>query len=72
MPRPPQSVQFLQRVLHQYPRGEINQDPVEEVTIAGNLRDMLLDIAMIGSDTLIRGTKETGSILIGSMTVGGK
>jgi PmbA protein len=27
---------------------------------------------MIGSDTLIRGTKETGSILIGSMTVGGK
>ena len=51
--------------------GEI-QYPVEELTIAGNLRDMLLDIEMIGSDTLIRGTKETGSILIGSMTVGGK
>jgi PmbA protein len=51
--------------------GEI-QHPVEEVTIAGNLRDMLLDIQMIGSDTLIRGTKEIGSILIGSMTVGGK
>ena len=51
--------------------GEI-QYPVEEVTIAGNLRDMLLDIELIGSDTLIRGTKETGSILIGSMTVGGK
>jgi PmbA protein len=51
--------------------GQI-QYPVEELTIAGNLRDMLMDIAMIGSDTLIRGTKETGSILIGSMTVGGK
>ena len=51
--------------------GEI-QHPVEEVTIAGNLREMLLDIEMIGSDTLIRGTKETGSILIRSMTVGGK
>ncbi|WP_114638974.1 metallopeptidase TldD-related protein [Polynucleobacter necessarius] len=51
--------------------GQI-QYPVEEVTIAGNLRDMLLDIELIGSDTLIRGTKETGSILIGSMTVGGK
>ncbi|MBT8520816.1 metalloprotease PmbA [Polynucleobacter paneuropaeus] len=51
--------------------GEI-QYPVEEVTIAGNLRDMLMDIAMIGSDTLVRGSKETGSILIGSMTVGGK
>ena len=51
--------------------GEI-QYPVEGITIAGNLRDMLLDIQMIGSDSLIRGTKETGSILIGSMTVGGK
>jgi PmbA protein len=51
--------------------GEI-QYPVEEVTIAGNLRDMLLDIELIGSDSLVRGTKETGSILIGSMTVGGK
>ncbi|WP_415078046.1 metalloprotease PmbA [Polynucleobacter necessarius] len=51
--------------------GEI-QYPVEEITIAGNLRDMLMDIQLIGSDTLIRGTKETGSILIGSMTVGGK
>ena len=51
--------------------GEI-QYPVEEVTNAGNLRDMLIDIAKIGSDTLVRGSKETGSILIGSMTVGGK
>jgi PmbA protein len=51
--------------------GEI-QYPVEGVTIAGNLRDMLLEIELVGSDSLIRGTKETGSILIGSMTVGGK
>jgi len=51
--------------------GEI-QYAVEEVTIAGNLRDMLMDIHVIGSDSLIRGTKETGSILIGSMTIGGK
>jgi len=51
--------------------GEI-QYPVEEVTIAGNLKDMLLNIELIGGDTLIRGTKEIGSILIRSMTVGGK
>ncbi|MBU3614050.1 metalloprotease PmbA [Polynucleobacter sp. Latsch14-2] len=51
--------------------GEI-QYPVEGITIAGNLRDMLLDIELIGDDTLIRGTKETGSILIRSMTIGGK
>ena len=47
------------------------QYPVEEITIAGNLRDMFKDIAAIGNDVLIRGTKQTGSILIGSMTVAG-
>lgn len=47
------------------------QYPVEEITIAGNLRDMFRDIAAIGSDVLIRGTKSTGSILIGTMTVAG-
>jgi len=26
----------------------------------------------VGDDTIIRGTKETGSILLGSMTIGGK
>jgi PmbA protein len=51
--------------------GEI-QYPVEEITIAGNLRDMLMNIELMGSDTLVRGTKEMGSILIGSMTIGGK
>jgi len=47
------------------------QYPVEEITIAGNLRDMFKDIAAIGSDVLVRGTKSTGSILIGSMTIAG-
>jgi PmbA protein len=47
------------------------QYPVEEITIAGNMKDMLRQIVAIGSDTLIRGTKETGSILLESMTVAG-
>ncbi|GAB3544011.1 metalloprotease PmbA [Noviherbaspirillum agri] len=47
------------------------QYPVEEITIAGNMKDMLRQIVAIGVDTLIRGTKETGSILIESMTVAG-
>jgi PmbA protein len=47
------------------------QYPVEEITIAGNLKDMFKDIAGIGGDVLARGTKATGSILIGSMTVAG-
>ena len=50
--------------------GEI-QYPVEEITIAGNMKEMLRQIVAIGSDTLIRGTKETGSILIESMMVAG-
>jgi PmbA protein len=45
--------------------------PVEEVTIAGNLRDMFASIVAIGADTLVRGSKQTGSILIERMTVAG-
>jgi len=47
------------------------QYPVEEITIAGNLSDMFQDIVAIGADTITRGTKQTGSILIGSMTIAG-
>ena len=45
--------------------------PVEEVTIAGNLKRMLQQIVAIGSDEIVRGTKKTGSILIESMTLAG-
>jgi len=47
------------------------QYPVEEITIAGNMREMFKQIVAIGADSLIRGTKETGSILIESMMVAG-
>jgi PmbA protein len=47
------------------------QYPVEEITIAGNLKDMFRQIAAIGTDILVRGTKETGSILIEEMTIAG-
>lgn len=47
------------------------QYPVEEITIAGNMKDMFQQIVAIGADTLVRGTKETGSILIENMTVAG-
>lgn len=45
--------------------------PVEEITIAGNLRDMFRDVAAIGRDVLIRGSKQVGSILIEQMKVAG-
>lgn len=46
--------------------------PVEEITIAGNLRDMLRGIVAVGRDVQIRGSKQTGSILIDRMTVAGE
>jgi len=45
--------------------------PVEEITVAGNLRDMLRGIAAVGADRVIRGGRVTGSVLIENMTVGG-
>lgn len=51
--------------------GEI-QFPVEEITIAGNLKDMFLGIAAIGNDVLIQGSKQCGSILIDHMTIAGQ
>ena len=47
------------------------QYPVEEITIAGNLRDMFGAIEAVGADTAVRGSKVSGSVLIGRMTVGG-
>ena len=49
----------------------IIQYPVQEITIAGNLKDMFAHIAAVGADVLIRGAKQTGSILIEEMTVAG-
>jgi len=50
--------------------GEI-QYPVEEITIAGNLRDMFKGIAAVGSDVDTRGNTRTGSVLIERMTIAG-
>ncbi|MFO0152101.1 MAG: metalloprotease PmbA [Burkholderiales bacterium] len=45
--------------------------PVEEVTIAGNLKQMLQQIVEIGSDEIVSCTKKKGSILIESMKLAG-
>src|SRR5713101_4608822 len=50
--------------------GEIRY-PVEEITIAGNLRDMFRSVAAIGADKLTRGSRTCGSILIEEMTIAG-
>jgi PmbA protein len=46
--------------------------PVSEVTIAGNLKDMLLGLEAAGSDLEFRGSVAAPTLKIGEMTVGGK
>jgi PmbA protein len=45
--------------------------PVQEITIAGNMKDMLKGIEAVGSDAYNYGTKTVGSILINRMKVAG-
>ncbi|MDP3522676.1 MAG: metalloprotease PmbA [Hydrogenophaga sp.] len=45
--------------------------PVEEITIAGNMRDMFKQIEAIGADAYAYGAKTVGSILIAKMKVAG-
>ncbi len=51
--------------------GEVRY-PVEEITIAGNLKDMFRQVVAVGSDVLVQGSKQTGSILVEQMMVAGQ
>jgi PmbA protein len=50
--------------------GEIAY-PVHEVTIAGNLRQMYLDVRALGSEVDRKGAIHTGPVLLGEMTIAG-
>ena len=51
-------------------KGEILY-PVHEVTIAGNLQEMFLQLQLVGNDVDIRGNIRTGSVLVEGMTLAG-
>ncbi|OCG23189.1 metalloprotease PmbA [Gilliamella sp. wkB108] len=51
--------------------GQI-QYPINEITIAGNLKDMYKNIVAIGNDIEKRGNIQSGSILIENMSIAGK
>jgi len=51
--------------------GEIAY-PVEEITIAGNLRDMFHRVVAVGSDMVVRGSRRSGSVLIDGMMIAGE
>lgn len=71
--------QGVNRVTGDYSRGAVGQwvengeivHPVHEVTIAGNLRDLYMRIAAIGSDQDLRGRIRCGSVLVEEMTIAG-
>mgnify|MGYP002629305842 CR=1 FL=1 len=50
--------------------GEIAY-PVQEITIAGNLRDMFRGIVAVGNDVVKHGSRQCGSILLEQMTIAG-
>jgi PmbA protein len=52
-------------------KGKIKH-AVQEVTIAGNLRDMFRNIVAVGNDALPRGAKHCGSVLIENMKIAGR
>lgn len=49
--------------------GGVIKHPVEEITIASNIKDMLKHIVAVGNDAILPSAKQTGSLLIEQMTV---
>ena len=45
--------------------------PVQEVTIAANMKDMLMGMVAVGADVYTSGNKSIGSVLIDRMKVAG-
>lgn len=71
--------QGVNRVTGDYSRGAagfwvengVIQYPVEEITIAGNLKEMYKNMVAIGNDIDYRGNIRTGSILLAAMSIAG-
>lgn len=72
--------QGVNRVTGDYSRGAsgfwvengVIQYPVQEITIAGNLKNMLRNMVAIGSDVDLRGNTRVGSILLEQMAIAGE
>ncbi len=72
--------QGINRVTGDYSRGASGfwvengqiQYPVDEITIAGNLKDMYKNIVSVGNDVDCRGNIRTGSILVEQMSIAGE
>jgi PmbA protein len=56
---------------HWIEKGELTH-PVHEVTIAGNLKHMLMDVDALGDDLVFRGSSASPTLRIKHMTVSGR
>ncbi len=52
--------------------GGVIQYPVEEITVAGNLKDVFKNLVAVGCDNRIPGSMDTGSWLVEQMTIAGE
>lgn len=52
-------------------KNGIIEYPVEEITIAGNMKDMFRQIIAVGNDTFVYGSKKIGSIILENMMIAG-
>jgi PmbA protein len=72
--------QGVNRVTGDYSRGAsgfwvekgVIQYPVHEITIAGNLKTMLLNLVAIGNDVDLRSNIRVGSILVEQLSIAGE
>ncbi len=72
--------QGINRVTGDYSRGAsgfwvengVIQHPVQEITVAGNLKTMLRNVVAIGNDVDLRGNIRVGSILLEQMAIAGE
>jgi len=62
---------FSQGAVGHWIEGGRLEFPVHEVTIAGNLKQMLVDVDAVGSDLEFRGSVSSPTIRVAKMTVGG-
>jgi len=56
---------------HWIEKGRLTH-PVHEVTIAGNLKQMLMDVDAVGDDLVFRGSSAAPTLRIKRMTVSGR
>jgi PmbA protein len=62
---------YSQGAVGQWIEGGKLAHPVHEITIAGNLKQMLLDVDAVGTDLVFRGSAASPTLRIRKLTLSG-